>query len=415
MKIALILGRGVEGAGVTRYMIEICNFLKKIDIEHDVFVVDDKKWGRGESQDMPSYKSITEKNISGFADYFNSKFDYVFINSVPSIKHSQWAIDGFLDMVKNITTKKIIFQNDHKIASIHRNANFIELCKYCDGIVSHSITSPFYKKLVEEFGSEVRSKFIQLQVGFNFSQLEKYRKEDHVKKITYLGRYATFKQPDRLFGFLPYARQNNLLLEMKGVERSLGALNIFYDDIDNKIPKANIYEATNKAIEDGLVVDNDKRDFEHIYVFGPYDYVDGMETLSNSLVGADFYTLEKTAFGDNFEYAQCEIVGVGCIPMFDYVWAENVYIYDSKGNKTDKRFIDLPEYGLFVKKDLSNVVEIVEKINDIYSNKTLHKRYIDCGYEITKAHCDSNWIFQKLLDNISKIEKTKIIKAKSLF
>ena len=28
MKIALILGRGVEGAGVTRYMIEICNFLK---------------------------------------------------------------------------------------------------------------------------------------------------------------------------------------------------------------------------------------------------------------------------------------------------------------------------------------------------------------------------------------------------
>jgi glycosyltransferase involved in cell wall biosynthesis len=414
MKIALILGRGVEGAGVTRYMIEICNFLKKIDIEHDVFVVDDKKWGRGNSQDMPSYKSITEKNISGFSDHFNSKFDYVFINSVPSIKHSQWAIDGFLEMVKNVKVKKIIFQNDHKIASIHRNANFLELCSQCDGIVSHSITSPFYKKLVDEFGSDVRKKFIQLQVGFDFSQLQKYRKQDHMKKITYLGRYATFKQPDRLFGFLPYAKQNNILLEMKGVERSLGALNIFYEDIDNKIPKANIIEVNKAFFETGMSAFNTDRSYEHIYIFGPYDYVDGMETLSSSLVGADFYHLDADAYGDNFEYAQCEIIGVGTIPMFDYHWASHCYIYEN-GKKTDKKFIELDTYGLFVKKDLSNVKEIVEKINEIDASKDLKKKYLDCSFEITKNHCDSQFIFQNLLDDILKVEKTKIVKTKALF
>jgi len=413
MKIALGLFRSIEGAGVTMYVRQLSSFLSKKCIEHKIFVLDDKKWPRANCQSFPPYTKVNKENIETIYKELNT-FDYVFINSVPSIKHSQWAIDGFLDMVKNIKTKKIIFQNDHKIASIHRNANFLELCNQCDGIVSHSITSPFYKKLVEEFGSDVRNKFIQLQVGFDFSQLEKYRKKDHVKKITYLGRYATFKQPDRLFGFLPYAKQNNILLEMKGVERSLGALNIFYEDIENKISKRDIIEVNKAYFETGMSTLNADRSYEHIYVFGPYDYVDGMETLSSSLVGADFYHLDKDAYGSNAEYAQCEIVGVGCIPMFDYHWASHCYIYEN-GKKTDKRFIDLDTYGLFVKKDLSNVKETVEKINDIYSNKALKKQYLDCSFEITRNHCDSQFIFQNLINEVMKIEKTKIIKTKALF
>ena len=414
MKIALILGRGIEGAGVTRYMIEICSFLKTKDIEHNVYVMDDKKWGRGKAQDMPDYELITKENIGNFHTILN-EFDYVFLNSVPSKKgHSEWAQDGFLKMVENIKTKKIIFQNDHKIASIHRNANFFELCNQCDGIVSHSITSPFFNKLVELFGSEIRNKFIQLHVGFNFEQLGKYRKTDHFKKITYLGRYATFKQLDRLFGFLPYAKQNDLSLEMKGVERSLGALHIFYENVGEKIVHPQIIEANKKTIENGLEIDNTKRDLDKVYIFGPYDYIDGMETLSSSLVGADFYHLNADAYGDNFEYAQCEIIGVGTIPMFDYHWSENCWIYED-GKKTDKRFVDLDTYGLFIKKDLSNVEEIVEKINDIYSNKALHKKYLECSFEVTRNHCDSQWIFQKLIDDVLLLEKTKVIKEKSLF
>ena len=415
MKIAIIVGRSFEGAGVTRYIIELSAFLKNKGIEHTVFDLDDKKWGRRNMQDLPPYKIINKDNISLIHDELN-KFDFVFLNSVPSVKgHSQWAQDGFLEMVKNIKTKKVVFQNDHKIQSIHRNANFFEICNQCDGIVSHSITSPFFKRLVEMFGTEIRQKFIQLHVGFNFDPLAKYRKDKHYKKITYLGRYATFKQPDRLYGFLPYSVNNNLLLEMKGVERSLGALNIFYDDIANKIPNSKMIECNPKAIANGLVVDNNLRDTSKVYIFGPYDYVDGMETLSSSLVGADFYHLSADAYGDNFEYAQCEIVGVGTIPMFDYHWAENCSVFNSKGQNTGKKFVDLDTYGLFVKKDLSNVEEIVDKINDIYSNKALHKKYLDCSYEITQAHCDSNWIFQKLVDDVNELQKTKVIKTKSLF
>ena len=407
MKIALLVGRNFEGAGIQKYILELTSFLSKNKIEHSVFAVDDKKWGRANMQEKPKHSLITKENISNIHDILNT-FDFVFINSVPSIKHSQWAIDGFLQLVKNITTKKIIFQNDHKIASIHRNANFFEICNLCDGIVSHSITSPFYNKLVETFGSDIRSKFIQLQVGFDFSQLAKYRKSEHIKKITYLGRYATFKQPDRLFGFLPYAKNNNLLLEMKGVERSLGALHIFYDNLEKKISRHDVIEVNKGFIE------NDKRDFEHIYVFGPYEYVDGMETLSSSLIGCDFYHLDANAYGDNFEYAQCEIVGVGTVPMFDYHWAEHCYIYEN-GKKTNKRFLDLDRYGLFVKKDLSNVKEIIEKINNIDRDPKLKKEYLDCSFEVTRNHCDSIFIFNNLLNDITKIQKAKIIKQVALF
>lgn len=414
MKIAILVGRSWEGAGVTRYICELYAFLEKNNVECKVYEINDKKWGRASAQQLPPYEKITQDNIKTVVNDLN-KFDCVFINSCPSIKHAQWAIDGFLQLVKDLTTKKIVFQNDHKIASIHRNANFFEICNLCDGIVSHSITSPFYNKLVSIFGEEIKDKFIQLHVGFDFIPLEKYRKENHFKKITYLGRYATFKQPDRLFGFLPYAKQNNLLLEMKGVERSLGALNIFYEDIEKKIPNSKIHEMNKKAITDSLVLDCKEMDYDHVYIYGPYEYNEGMEFLSSSLVGADFYHLSADAYGNNLEYAQCEIVGLHIIPMFDHHWAENCYVFDKRGNNTGKRFIDLDTYGLFVKKDLSNVPETIDKINHIYSNKALKKRYLECSFEITRDHCDSEWIFSQLLNDVAKIEKTKIKSVKALF
>jgi len=414
MKIAMVIGRSFEGAGVTRYVIELSSYLKKIGIEHKVYDLTDKKWPRRNAQNLPPHEYITKQNIDTFADDVLNKFDYVFIHSVPSTKHSQWAQDGFLKMIKDIKAKKIIFQNDHKIASIHRNANFFEICQSSDGIVSFSATSPFFNKLVQLFGEDIRQRYIPLINGFNFDNLAQYRKKEHFKKITYLGRFATFKQPERLFAFLPYAEKNKLHLEMKGVERSLGALHIFYDDIAKRTPKHDIIQVDKKSIENGLSLIHEDRSLKHVYIWGPYEYADGMETLSSSLVGADFYHLNADAYGNSIEYAMCEIIGVGCVPMFDYHWAENTWVYD-KGKQTDKKYIDLDTYGLFLKKDLSNAEELVEKINDIYSNKALHKKYLDCSLETTRNHCDIDYIYADLIENITKIQKAKIVKPKSLF
>ncbi len=414
MKIALILGRGIEGAGITRYCCELSSWLIDQGIKTDVYTIDDKKWPRRKLQ---SFKKdpimINKSNISKHSEILD-KYDYVFINSVPSVKHSQWAIDGFLKIIQDLSTKKILFQNDHKIGSIRRNANFFEICKLCDGIVSFSITSPFYKKLISLFGEDIKNRYIPLINGFNFDNLIKYRKEKHYKKITYLGRFAGFKQPERLFAFLPYSKQNKILLEMKGVERSIGAVHIFYDDVKKRIPRNNIYEVTKKTLANGLEIDNDKRDYEHIYIFPPYEYTEGMESLSTSLFGADFYHLDADAYGNSIEYAQCEVIGVGSIPLFDYHWAENTWVH-KYGKKTDQRYIDVDYYGLFLKKDLSNVPEIVDKVNEIWSKPSLKKKYQECSLEVTKNHCDINYIYRDLLNNIKNIQKAKNFKNKTLF
>lgn len=411
MKIAQVMGRGIEGAGVTRYVIELNNYLNKNNIYNQVFVVTDKKWGREKSQSFPSYKEIDENNINETIKLLND-FDLVFIHSVPSIKHSQKIIDEFFRLVKELKSKKIIFQNDHKIQSIYRNANFFEICKECDKIVSHSITSPFYKKLISLFGDEIKQKYVHLHVMYNFDQLSKYRKENHEKKISYLGRFATFKDPGRLLKIVDECKHNNINLEMIGVERSLGALTIFYEDIDKRIPHSKIIEVNKKFLENNGDLKN--RDLSKVYVWGPYIYNEGITQLSNSIVGCDFYHLDEFAYGDNVEYAQCEIVGVGCVPLFDYHWSINCNAYEL-GKNTNIKFNEIENFGLFLKKDCSNINEVIDKINEIYSNKNLHRKYLDTSLNVLKSHCDIDYVCKTLIDDVSNDDKKVFEKQEDIF
>lgn len=411
MKIAQVLGRGIEGAGVTKYAIELNKYLIKHNIETNVYVVTDKKWGRANFQVFPSFNEITSENINDIIKQLNM-CDYIFIHSVPSIKHSKSCIDSFLHLIKSTESKKVFFQNDHKSQSLHRNANLYEICSYCDIIAAFNTTCAFFKKLKENFGSTIVNKYVHLHNGFNFDEILSYRKENHSKKITYLGRFATFKDPNRLLNIIDKTKENNILLEMIGIERSLGALSIFYEDIDKRISNSKIIEVNKKSIEKGIQLEDSKRDLSKVYIWGPYIYNEGLTQLSTALVGCDFFNLDASAYGDNLEYAQCEIVGVGCIPLFDYHWAENCFIHKD-GKQTNQRFIDVNEYGLFLKKDCSNIDEIIDKINIIYNNKHIHKRYQECSYEITKNHCDLDSVFDMLINNIINFDFNKEIKSES--
>lgn len=417
MNIALVLGRGIEGAGVTRYVIELCNYFSKHSIKHTLYVVDDKKWPRAKAQVMPEYVTINKNNINIIYKDLN-KHTHVILNSVPSTKHSQEIQDGFLEMYKKIENPfRIIMQIDHKLQSISRNANYYELCKLSDGILSHSNTSPFFKKLKTLQGNNVQYKFLKIHLSYDFSKLAKYRQNDHLKKITYLGRHAGFKHPDRLFGFVPYAKKNQLHLEMRGIERSIGALYMFYDgDPKLKNARKDVAEVSKKNLMNGLLTDHKDRDYSKVYIYGPYNHDEGMKALSSSMIGADFYHLDPEAYGDNFEYAQCEIIGVGTIPMFDYTWAENVHIYN-KGVKTDQTFLDLDTYGFFVKKDLSNVEEVVDRINEVWNSPQLKKQYLETSFEVTRDHCDVEYNLNRFVEDLTTLEKRRVEKkeTKALF
>lgn len=398
MKIAQIMGRGIEGAGVTRYVIELNNTLKSKDIKADIFVVEDKIWGRSKNQGLNDYTPIDDIEFSELLNKLN-EYDYVFIHSVPSVKHSEFIQEKFLKLIKELSTKKIIFQNDHKLQSISRNANFIEMCQYVDKICAFNTTCPFYKKLITTYGEDIKNKYVHLHNIYNFDKLIEYRKENQSKKIAYLGRFATFKDPQRLINMLPYTAKNNILLELIGIERSLGALNIFYDNIEQKIPSSKIIEVNKKNLDAGLLIEDNERDINKAYIWGPYEYKTGINQLSSSMFGASFYHLSPESYGDNVEYAQCEMIGVGCIPIFDSNFGDNCYAHEN-GIQTNNKFKDIENFALFLNKDLSNVDEVINSVNEIYLNKNIQNKYKEVSLDVIKKHTDSNAIVDKLLNDI---------------
>lgn len=354
MKIAQVLGRGIEGAGVSRYAYEMNQWLLKNNYQADVLVINEKKWPRMKKAPIKVYETIDQYNTDELVNLFNS-YDYIFIHSVPSIKHSKDCQDRFKEAVERTSTPKVIFQNDHKLQSLSRNANFLDICKSCDRIASFGINTPFYLKVKDVLGEqEALNRYVHLHNSFDTSKLLQYQKENHLNRITYLGRYATFKDPKRMLSLLNVNTTHNCELECIGIERSIGAVsNFFWID-----PKTPILNDKIEFFTQLQPVEN--RDFNKLYVFGPYDWEEGVEALSNSMFGASFYHLPPETYGDNIEYAQVEMVGVGCIPIFDYGFGESVHAYEN-GVSTGKRLIDIENFAVFLKKDLSNLQEVAQK------------------------------------------------------
>ena len=85
MKIAIILGRGIEGCGITRLAIEYKNWLEKNNFKADIFALIEKKFSRHKSHDF-QYQSFSPKDdVSSKLNNYN-KVVYL---SVPSIKNSK--------------------------------------------------------------------------------------------------------------------------------------------------------------------------------------------------------------------------------------------------------------------------------------------------------------------------------------
>lgn len=393
MKIAQILGRGIEGAGVSRYAYEMNQWLLKNGFEATIYVSNDKIWPRSKKAPIKDYIVYDKIEQTKLIDLMNS-YDYVFIHSVPSVKHSQECQDKFKDLVQNITKTKVIFQNDHKPQSLARNANFLDICEMCDRIASFGLETPFYKKVKERLGNEEAIKrYVHLHNSFDMSRLLPFQKKEHIDRITYLGRFATFKDPKRMLSLLETRNIHHCQTECIGIERSIGAVCSFFRKEPDK-PEENPDILFFNQLEQ---IDN--RDDSKLYTFGPYDWEDGVKALSNSLFGASFYHLPPATYGDNIEYAQVEMVGVGCIPIFDYGFGESVCAYKN-GKSTGIRLIDIPNFALFLKKDLSNLQEVAQQIEEIRKSPELQEKYRKTSFDVIANHVDINAVNQQLLKDL---------------
>jgi hypothetical protein len=414
MKIAIILGRGIEGAGVTRFASELNDYLNNNNFYSHIFAVNEKQWPRKNLQILNNYSLISVSQFKDVSIKLNNEFDIVLYCSIPAKKgYSEKCIEDFYQYLvcDVIKPKKFSTQNDHKKASLSRNANLFEINEKMNGIFSFSNETPFFEILQEKFGKNIINKFIPLKNGINFDELYSFRKEISIreKRITYLGRYATFKDPSRLYKFHPYIKSFNFKSELIGIERSIGAVYPMFKFEDMKTSKHNI-EMIDCTDEKKFYVNRSEQSNELPYVYGPYDRIKTLSSIGDSLFGCSFYNIDENANGNNIEYAQLEMIGIGLIPFFDYDWSIHTKVNNISINSIDN-------FGVFLKKDLSNAKECADKLEEIYLNTSLRKKYLDTSFQAVEGY-SSKIVFKEMIENMINFDITndiKINKKRGLF
>jgi hypothetical protein len=149
---------------------------------------------------------------------------------------------------------------------------------------------------------------------------------------------------------------------------------------------------------------------EFPYVYGPYNRIDTLSKIGDSLFGCSFYNISSDANGNNIEYAQLEMISIGLIPLFDYDWSLHTKIENISINILDY-------FGIFLKKDLSNAEECANKLEEIYNNLDLRKKYIDSSYEYIQSF-SSNVVFLNMIETMNTFTSKNVEiknKVKKLF
>jgi hypothetical protein len=240
---------------------------------------------------------------------------------------------------------------------------------------------------------------MKMGLGFDFNSLKKYWKpvEEQKRRVSYFGRFAGFKDPKRIIEMQPLLSQQNIISELRGIERSIGSLDLFYDDLkdrDNSYKK-NIYEVKNNEIIEQTI--------EKAYIYGPYNRLEGIQELSTSMFGADFYNLDEEAYGDNMEFAMCEIIASGSIALFDSHWAINC----KHANGT--LFNDIKDFAIY--SDKNNFQATVDEMVELANNNELRQKRRLSQFEIALEHSDNSKVYKQMHENAISCKKTQKIQT----
>ena len=224
-------------------------------------------------------------------------------------------------------------------------------------------------------------KYDYFRVAMDFDTVAPLRKKfsEKVDRASYFGRFARFKHPQRVIDLRKHLK-GNIITEMRGLERSIGALDIFNHP---------------EIIEVRKGEDIEQNCFDKSYVYGPYNRNEGMEEISKSKFGCSFYELDARYYGYHVEYAMLEIVGLGLIPIFSKHWGDNTM------HRSGKYFSSIPYSGIYMSSD--NIDEVCEEVIKLNNNEELYNEYVSSCIEIYKEHSSSDSVFSDLQKTIGEI------------
>ena len=380
MKIAIVFGKGLDGCGVEKFGYEFQRYMPN---EVDIYDLQERGFTRsgGHIKDSISFKA---EEIPEVAKKLNDNYDIVMLNSYPSPLHKQSTVKSFFEDLVLKIEKPILVGMMHEIKRMNfdRIPLHIPIANQCDIIFNFSTETSYAKDISSILtDKKLGERIARMKLPFTVSDYEKYWVpfKDKRRSCIYASRWTTMKDPKRMVDM--FNLDKDFHYSIHGIERSIGAK---FDIID-------ITNWTDKF--EGYNYDSDICES-----FGPYEYEDGMNLISNSMFGYSGYNLpkERHNYGDRFEYAQMEIIAVGTVPVFDKDYGENNI--DEKG----RRFI---KSDIAIWSDRNNLEETRDKIHELANNEMLYTNYLADGIEFLYQEADASNVIPPMLKHIETVGK----------
>tara|TARA_Y100001937_G_scaffold89478_1_gene121030 strand:- start:1797 stop:3071 length:1275 start_codon:yes stop_codon:yes gene_type:complete len=423
MKIGVLLGRGVEGVGLTKNVVEF----QKLYPEVEIYATIDKLWQRMNSMDFkvnyfrgadwneiskPTKKFPDLLTCTQVIDRIN-KLDMCIVYSVPSKSHPEDCINNFIKMMDEIKVRKSLVQVDHKIHSINRNAGLAEISSKMNVLMCHYTENPFGKWVKK---NNIETPLTNMGVGFNFNKdYWKPIEQQNPNLVRWVGRTAMWKGPDIMIDFHnDHLRKNNFITMLEGLEASINYPAVLYknpkeltgrrDVINYFRPEKGIDINESKNPEYGTEEIN-----KGAYLYGAYTHSEMMERMSLGGFGSDLMYFNENIYGDNVEYCHTDCFAAGVIPIFHKHFCDNV-IHKKQG-KPISECKDTGTLGV----DAENAETVCSQMIILSNDNVMRDEWRNMMFEFWKDHCDSSIIYKDIINKTLNYNEKNVATLEDFF
>ena len=408
-KVSVIMARGVEGCGVTKYTVEQIKWLRKHGYEVKVYAAKDKNYSRKYAHDLGEFehfKFADERAINTMIEECNNS-DVIMINSLPSKDTGRGkgsgaeAVENWKKALTSFTKPVVLIQHDHTVYSIKRNGALNEAIDAADIIFAHATTNDFSNYVKEHTGAgnpllaalgheDTSPEIFSFQPGIDFDGIRaKYWKpieEQDSRHHKWIGRTTSWKGFDLMFHWHNnFLMPNGYLSTFEGIEKSPAYLS--FKEISD------YYAELGNSPDD---VDMSSRYGDKASVFSTFINDELMHRMSRVGFGYQLSILKPKYIERSIEYTHQEVVAAGAIPVFRKEYGDAC-----KHRVTgDPLSESANNYTLWL--DKTNGAEVIEQVKKLTNDPVLRDEWREGAYEFYKQHQDAELTFADLMNKIKE-------------
>ena len=399
--VALVMGRGYEGCGVSAFTIEQYKWYIKHGWNVRVLVVNDYKWQmRNTSHDQHMFEFFKIASTTGLEAFQKAldASDLVIINSIPSTQHKPLCVQNFYGSIEAYAGKVVLVQHDHSIIAIKRNVGMLRAIDRANLIFAHSTSSDFANYVIEHTTPTAfdlltsqdfaQKKIFPFQPGLDFDSVRSlYWKpvECHdVMAHRWIGRNTSWKGIGQMINFhSSHLRKFGAITIMEGVDR-----NPAFIDLAKK------YEFINSTRIDpkDQIYSPDMLPYAH----NIFNKSEMLERMSMSGFGYQLSVLPEKFIDRQIEYTHCEVACSGTIPVF----RKNYGLRCTHRKSGNKLFNDKHTGTVWFDDD--NLDATFEQIKQLTASNSMRDEYRHMAFEYYKEHQDSEYTFKEMCDIIEQ-------------